>query len=154
MKWPWILVIVVAVKGVCSAQKAPKFPAKIRGTYVGTQSEYAFRHQGTDFRFSEISMSISIEKYRVSLCFPQENHCPIENSAEIQWVKKKLNGKRVLAITVSEPGSLLKEEWLLEPQKKKILRKGILPQPDTMLTKLGKKQRKGSSFTKSTFDQN
>lgn len=122
------------------SQKSLTFPRKIRGTYVGIQPSYAFRQQGTDFQFAELTIKITVDKGSVSLCFPKENYCSVEQSTQVYFQKSKQNGRKLWIFQVNVVDAALKEEWVLDSKKKSFLRKGIRPQPDTVLEKLGKKQ--------------
>jgi hypothetical protein len=135
-----LFVLFLAVFDANYAQKGQKIPRKLRGTYLGSQPAYTFRQQGQTFQFSELAMKITIAKQTVELCYPNEQYCPLEQTQDVTITSKKEGRKKMLYFSVRVQHSSLPEEWILDVKSKKILRKGLAPQPDTRLVKSRKEK--------------
>jgi len=117
------------------AQNANKIPRKLRGVYTGIQPSYTYRNDGKEIHFSQITIEIKVEKYSVSLCFADQNYCPIEKSLAYSLKRGLKPDNKSYWMLVPQSGSFLKEEWNFNLLKKELVRKGIAPQPDTHLTR-------------------
>ncbi len=140
MKGVLLFVLYLSVFPTNYAQKGQKIPRKLRGTYLGTQPAYSFRQQGQTFQFSELSMKITIAKQTVGLCYPNESYCPVEQTQEVTITSKKEGRKKMVYFSVRVQYSSLAEEWILDLKSKKMVRKGLAPQPDTQLVKSRKEK--------------
>ncbi len=126
--------------GSVSAQVANKIPRKLRGTYSGLQSEYTFRNHGNTVTIASVNLRITLEKRTVSLCFPSNGYCSISQTKAFTYRKENLKGVQRFIFQVNDDASVLKEEWELDVKKRQLIRVGIAPQPNTILTKSRKKQ--------------
>jgi len=131
--------IALSYVGVLS-QKEIKIPRKIRGNYSGIQETYSFQQHGESFTIPVITLQINLNKYTVSMCFPSNAYCPIRETKAFTWRKEKSKVVQRFIFQVNDDASVLKEEWELDVKKRQIIRVGIAPQPNTVLTKSRKKQ--------------
>lgn len=122
------------------AQKNPKIPRKLRGIYLGFQPEYSFLQQGTDFHFTQLEIKIIVDRKTVRLCYPNQRFCPIEGSQDFILTNVPGSRGKRYSMQVRAPQALILEEWAFDVRRKEILRKGLAPQPDTRLVRLGKKE--------------
>lgn len=132
-----VLMAVLFVHGF--AQKAPKLPRKIRGVYEGQQEAYKITQHNQNIDVSATQMIITLNKEEVTICYQNPNYCPVING-RIKEITKMGKGKnKTWQISVNNPNSALPESIEVNGSKKQMMRKGVFPQPDTILKRSRKK---------------
>lgn len=128
------------LNGIAHAQgiETPKF---IRGDYSGTQTGYVVRSAGKTFQVDSAILEMKVGKVGFDLLFQPQNKVVFKNIPIYSIEKSKVQKKQwIIKLKIVE--STFMEELVYDKKKKTILRMGIPPQPNTVLSRLKKKTKR------------
>ena len=114
-------------------------PKKMRGVYLGIQASYQYTMVGSNIEFPPVAIKIILAKHSVSLCYLEPEFCPIREEKIVKLTREKNHGVRYLQVWVREKGAIVNDEWIINCKMKTIIRKGVFPQPTTVLKRSRKK---------------
>ncbi len=135
-----VLCFSVGMIPIFCQKELSKIPRKLRGYYEGTQPSYAFVNQTDSIFFSEIGLILNLEKDKLKFCYSGLDYCPVASLPfqKMYWAKE--GKEKIIEIRIKTPNSQLVEEFRVYKKQKKIVRRGVYPQPDSELKYLRKKQ--------------
>lgn len=115
-----------------SAQKSISIKRKWQGQYLAITPPYSLNTGNELVDVSGDSICIQISKTNFSMRFG-----PFSYLGQYVLIEKT---KSLMKISGLVEGRILNEFFIIDRKNKTIIRKGISPQPDLILDKLGKKQ--------------
>ena len=121
-------------------QKDVKIPKRLQGVYSGIQSAYTLKNTNVLLEIPSVEMNLILEKSSVSLCYSVSKECMLSNQRITSLQKVKIEKRKIWIIEPKSPNATVPEHIEIWIKEKKVIRQGLGSQPDTELSRVGKKQ--------------